>query len=424
MKKILYTIPLIILLVGFIFSGCGKPESALTPGAEYYGTEAAYIISIPNSTPSNYGMITDLDPSTATEIEGEIFINFSGMNGGDIDPATVNSTNIVVESVTSGASVNDLSITYNAGLKRIIIAGTFSNDAAYRIVLSANLRTIGNGQIDGNGNGKADVIPYDNYDLYVYTGTGNADFYTPGPFYITWSWPPGGSQVLIPWIELDYQWSTTNMLDTSKINLSNVTLVKEETGTSVTCDLIFKAVDWIGIRPASNLDYATIYKVTFKTTEFSDTMDNLPVLWGDYNYGDDVPDISYRFMTVGDPGNDIYATPFRVNSVFQIGNEVKIVFSDTINVTTLTNERLRMVDPNELVLPYETRYDNDKQTIYLSLANATVSGSYGFYFTLDLESTHGWKLDGNNNGIGGETEDRHLGITTDDYFTTKNISLP
>jgi hypothetical protein len=422
MKKILYTIPLIILLVGFIFSGCGKPESALTPGTEYYGTEAAYIIGIPNSIPGNYGMITDLDPSTATEIEGEIFINFTGMNGGDINPATVNSTNITIESVTSGASVNDLTITYDAGLKRIIIAGTFSNDAAYRIVLSANLRTIGNGQIDGNGNGKADGIPYDNYDLYVYTGTGSSDFYTPGPLSITWYWPTGGNQSIMPWIELDFEWYTTNMLDTSKVNLANFSLVKEETGTTVTCDLIMKMGSFIGIQPASNLDYATIYKVTFKTTEFSDTMDNLPVLWGDYNYGDDIPDISYRFMTVGDPGNDIYATPFEVNSVSQSGNEVKIVFSDTINTETFTNERLRMVDPNELVLPYEIRYDNDKETIYLSLANATVSGTYEFYFSRDLESTHEWKLDGNGNGIGGENTDPHLGIDADDYYTTKHIS--
>ena len=121
--------------------------------------------------------------------------------------------------------------------------------------------------------------------------------------------------------------------------------------------------------------------------------------------------------------SDHNATPFRVSSVSQVANEVKIIFTDTIDVTTFTPERIRLIDPNGTVLPYNLRVGNDKKSIYLSLTNAKESGTYDIYFEQTLKSSHGWELDGNGNGIGGEAGNSHLNIPPDDYDASIYINI-
>ncbi len=415
MKKI-YIIPITIVVLGLIFAGCGKPASSLSPNTVYSGTEASYLINIPSSTPSNYGEIQDLDASTS-DVEGEIKINFYGLQGGDIDPTTVNATNVIVTPITTGASANGLTISYDKDLKQIIISGTFSDNAAYKVTLTTGIRTIGNGQIDGNGNGKVDAAPYDNVVFEYYTGSGNSDFYNPNPTYVGTYYPTSNNNSPLPTISLTF---SGNPVDTSLLNLNNIELMKEG-GNTVTCSILAKGPTYFVITPKDSLDFASIYKVTFKTSQVTDTVNNLPLTWGDYSYEANIPDMSWRFMTMGN--SDHNATPFRVSSVSQVANEVKIIFTDTIDVTTFTPERIRLIDPNGTVLPYNLRVGNDKKSIYLSLTNAKESGTYDVYFEQTLKSSHGWELDGNGNGIGGEAGNSHLNIPPDDYDASIYINI-
>ena len=416
MRKILYIIPITIVALGLIFAGCAKPASSLSPNTAYYGTEASYLISTPSTTPSNFNQIQDLVDST-NDVEGEIKVKFYGLTGGDIDPATVNATNVLVTPITTGASVTSLNISYDKNLKQIIISGTFSDNAAYKVTLTTGIRTLGNGQIDGNGNGKVDGAPYDNVVMEFYTGSGNSDMFNTYPTFVSTYSPTGNNNNLIPTITVTF---SGNPVDTSLLNLNNIELMKEG-GNTVTCSILAKASTYFTIKPKDSLDFAAVYKVTFKTSQVTDTVNNLPLIWGDYTYEANVPDMSWKFMTIGN--SDHNATPFRVNSVSQVANEIKITFSDTVDITSFTPVRLRLYSPDGISLPYEMRVGNDKKSVYISLTNASQSGMYLLYFGYTLKSSHGWKLDGNGNGIGGEVGDSHLGISNDDFYTSINISI-
>jgi len=416
MKKILYVIPLTIVVLGLIFAGCAKPASSLSPNTAYYGTEASYLIVTPSTTPANFGEIQDLVDST-NDVDGEIKVKFYGLTGGDIDPTTVNATNILVEPITSGASITNLNISYDKDLKQIIISGTFSDNAAYKVTLTTGIRTIGNGQIDGNGNGKVDAAPYDNVIMEFYTGSGNSDMFDTDPSFVSSYYPTGNNNSLLTTISVAF---SGNPIDTSLLNLDNIELIKEG-GNTVTCSILAKGSSYLTIRPKDSLDFAAVYKVTLKTSQITDTVNNLPLVWGDYTYEANVPDMSWKFMTTGN--SDHNATPFQVSSVSQVANEVKIVFSDTVDVTSFTPDRVRLIDPNNLVIPYNLRVGNDKKSIYLSLTNANTSGVYELLITYNVKSSHGWELDGNGNGIGGETGNPHLGISDDNFYTSFNVNI-
>ena len=416
MRKIFYIVPIAVIALGIVFSGCGKPAASLAPNTSYSGTEASYLIGIPSTTPNDFGKIKDLVDSTS-DVEGKIYIDFYGLHGGDLNPASVNQTNVIVTPITTGASVTNLSISYDSGLKRIIISGTFSNNAAYKVTLTTGIRTIGNGQIDGNGNGKVDPAPYDNVVFEYYTGNGNSDIFDMNPTTVSGYSPTDNNNSLLPIISLSF---AGNPVDTSLLNLNNIELIKEG-GNTVACSILAKGSSYFVITPKDSLDYASVYKVIFKTNNVTDTVNHLPLIWGNYTYEPNVPNMSWQFMTSGNATHN--ATPFTVSSVSQIANEIRIVFSDTVDISSFTPTTLKLIDPSNIVLPYNIRVGNDKKSIYMSLSNANRSGIYTIYIAHTVKSSHGWELDGNGNGIGGEIGNPHLGIPSDDFTTNVNINL-
>jgi hypothetical protein len=361
---------------------------------------------------------------TVADIQGEVVLTFSKY----LDPSTINFTNISMDmQPTTGT------IAYYPELKKVVINGTWTNSNAWhKITIKPGLHSVAGLPIDGNGNGKQDGSPYD--DIVVIFGTGDTTSAPGGagarpdlvhpkltsayPLYV-------GYVAIYPTLYFQFD---ANDVDTNTVRTSAT--LKDENG--VTKSLKSAGTNWNGSRlrvyfqptaPDSPLVYDKAYTWSINLNTVQDTHNN-KAIWLNYGYVSSLPVVTYPFRTIWNTGN---RDPLHYSTNSVSGNEVVIAFDDSLDYTTFSTNAVKLFKGSAGTLSgqvygrlYYQPSDVPAHQIRFTLENAAPgSGTYTMYIARYVKDNEGLFLDGNGNGIGGESgANTWLGIVSDDYYFT------
>lgn len=165
LKKITGIIALFCLAAGaaVYLSSCAQIAGPLSPDIKLNAAS--------DTAGSELLQVDSLDMPGAVSETARAYFNLP------LDPATVNSTNILMYTLDAGGTsetrFNDYTLAYNASGQELIIthsSGTWSADTAYRIELTTGLRTIAGTQLDGNYNDIPEVPQFDNFHMRMSFG--------------------------------------------------------------------------------------------------------------------------------------------------------------------------------------------------------------------------------------------------------------
>lgn len=406
-----------------VLAGCGKKENPYEPNSGAIQNTAGRFLFSPswiNITPGLGGLINDLDPGTAGT-QGEIIIVFN--NTPDMDPATVNLTNIVL----GGGTVNNPEIKFYPELKKAVISGTFADAAWFTITMKPGLRTKAGMPIDGNGNGQFDGTPYDDFRYYVRTAGAPAaqEPNITNPTVTAW-FPPHGNGYNSGAFAIIIQFDAGDF-DTTSVR-TNITIT-DSAGNAIplqTALIAGNAMWFNGVAAGDTLKYDTKYIVTFKVNNMTDIgtngADKNKATWGNYGYIANVPDLVVTFRTKPASASVDYVPLHYASHSGGVGSELVVTFDDSLDYSTINNSTVKIY-----------RTDNAHTTIYEAVncriyyvpddvaqkrfRVTTTNCSTGFYqlwISRFIKDNAGWYLDGNNDNFGGEAGDHLQGINSDD----------
>lgn len=405
---------LLVLMLALV--GCGKKDNPFEPV-----TDAAQGVSTSNLinsgavtiTPALGNALTDIDGGT-TGVQAEIVITFPVY----MDPATVNLTNITVESIQNGV------ITYYPELKKAVIFGTWNAGAYWcRVTLTTAVRTKGGGYIDGNGNGQGDGAPYDNKRHYVRVGAP----ITPAPDIIHPALvdgsPYGG--FINPIYPTFYCVFDANDIDSNLVR-ANFS-VKDSTGRSIS--LKSGGTNWTGASfyvyfrttgSDSILTSNAPYTVNVNLNSIADSNGNKAV-WVNYAYVANIPNAVWPFRTSTTVAGDY--TPLGLSGNPSLtSTEMVINFNDSLDMATINTGTIIVYKTSGGSITgaingriYTQPSDISARRVRFTLENAPVgTGSYRLYLNRQIKDNAGLMLDGNSNGIGGEIGIPGWNIPSDD----------
>lgn len=408
MLKRTITILALFSIALMVFFGCGKEDNPFDPNAGgYNGTALENLSFVAALNPGDGGTIQDIDPSTS-DVEGEIIVYFEDF----MDASTVTTSNIIVKDTTNNTSITGATLNYYPEIKKAVFGGTFSNDAAIVITLTTGLRNSAGVALDGNENGLIDGSPYDDYRYRVRTGTAFLDTFDFIHPEINGVMPGIENGVdLLPAIIVGFSGSD---IDTTKLVLTNFTLVKTSSQVAVTCSLIVSTTGGIMFIPKDSLDEAEEYTVTVRCANIKDESGNVCLGMVGKNMGwiANIPDYTWDFITIAvDPDKD--GTPPTVTSANVSGEELVVKFNDDMDTSTFTTTNIRIYNNftgQNLVGSIINELDG--KGFRYTLENAEGGTTYRLWLSKDIKEAvpGGWYFDGNENGVGGEIDD--------DYETT------
>jgi hypothetical protein len=404
LNKYLLLGTLLLLGVGLVLGGCGKKDNPFEPNTGVgTGTTEGDMMAVPTFAGPGLGnQMADLRPDLA-DIQGEIVLIFPKY----LNAGTVNLTNISVDmQPTTGA------IVYYPELKKVVITGTWTNSSAWhKITILPGLLSQGGKPIDGNGNGKADGTPYDDYVTYYHTGALPAQ---PAPDLVhpelINNFPFGGG---IGWYPTLYHDFDANDIDSNLVRANSS--LRDSAG--VIHVLKSAGTNWNGSRfriffqptaPDSPLGKNEAYVWSLNINAIQDTHNNKAV-WMNYGYVANLPTVNVQFRTWTDVAGVDY-TPLHYSSNAISGGEMVISFDDSLDYTTFnttTVKVLKGVTGSYTGQIYGRLYyqpsDVSARQIRFTLENAPAgSGTYTVWLSRTLKDNYGLSLDGNGNGIGGE----------------------
>ncbi|HIE05195.1 MAG TPA: hypothetical protein EYP58_00170 [bacterium (Candidatus Stahlbacteria)] len=363
---------------------------------------AANLPKVSQTTPNNGAQLNDDDPNT-TGIQATVTVLFSDF----MDEATLTTSNVEILNTSTGSQVTGFEVTYNATARKLYIrSDDWPDDAAYLLTLKTAIKNTYGSPLDGDGDNVDDGAPYDDALTTFYTGSGAGDLVPITPPVITDAVPPQqNNQSHIPTITLDF---STNM-DTLTLTTSNINLLNADSNT-VTLNQISVTPTQVSFQPAGSLNNFEKYYVVVKCSQIkadypANTPSYLLILDGNQDGPEATePDSVWYFLTEDTGGND---EPPHVSNVAQITGGVRITFDQRMVESTITSTRVRAFD--------ETGYIPGRLVVYNDGGNGYVeyyfyrgtSGGIDVFVSKDVESDDNLKLDGNNNGIGGEYDDDH-----------------
>ncbi len=408
------TILAALLVAVLAFYGCGKKDNPYEPNTDAaMGSVAANLINSGAVTvnPALGGALVDID-ATTTGIQAEIVINFPV----NMNPATVNLTNIQVDAIQNGTC------TYYPELRKAVISGTWTaGDYWVKIIFTTSLLGQGGGYIDGNGNGRADGAPYDYKKYYIRVGapvTPAPDFVHPA---LTAGAPYGGGINHI--YPLFFCGFNDDDIDSNLVR-ANFS-VRDSTGRSLT--LKSDGTGWAGswmvyFRPTGSDSLLTpnaTYTVVVNLAALHDTNGN-QMTWTHWGYEPNAPATAeWPFRTAATVSGDY--TPLHYSGLVASTSELVITFDDSLDYSTVTTNTVKVFKLSGGVPAYQVYgriytqpSDISAHSVRFTMVNAT-SGSYQLYLSRNIRDNAGWYLDANGNGIGGEAGIPGWGITSDDY---------
>ena len=405
MKKILIIGTVIILL-----AGCGKKENLLSPNYNVSHTaSSSNLPTIVSTSPGNYGRIQDQNGGLAN-VQAEITITFSDY----MDPATIDTNNIVLYNVSDGSYV-DRSISFDNERKTAYITATIPNDAGFLMIVKNSVHNLSGLPLDGNKNGLQDGSPYDNAVYAFYTGSGNnvSNKIRTAPPTIA-SVSPGieGNVSVHSPIVIKF---SNGPLDTLKFITQNFHL-KENGSIAVSDSIASFSPDSVVIVPRGDtLKRGTIYTFTIDAykliaepdtvlkaitdTSITNCISYLRSVDTDSNNiitPDEDSFYTWKFITTG--SNSV--VPPQVFWYGDYSTYYDFIFTKTMDISTFTKDNIKVFD-NSGYVPgtFWISMDSTEVKYYY---DRTPNGSCSAWVSMEVKDTDGNMLDGNGNGVGGE----------------------
>ena len=420
-----YALFLAVLLAAVLaFNSCGKKENPYEPNTDAaMGSVAANLVTASqiSFSPGLGVAMTDFDGDASNGIQGQVIIVFPV----NMSAATVNLANVELTAYNpSGNEITGLTYVYYPEIRRMVISGTFANNKRYKITLKTGLRSQGGAAVDGNGNGRFDGSPYDDYIRHFLTGTPTdpvPDITHP----VLTAWGPGTGSYTSQAILLGLLFDAG---DFDTMSVKNTVTLRDSAGNPVaikSAGVAGSAMFFDGNTAADTLRYNTRYYVTVAVNSITDSQSvygKRKASWSDYGYVASVPNLvwSFRRQAAVVAGQDI--TPLSVTGAFYDGpTALRVTCNDSLDYGTVntTNAKVFRMSGGQIAELVSTRVfyypgDISARQFRFTTVDMVVGNSYQVWLSRNLRDNAGWYLDGNGNGIGGEAGDARLGIPSDD----------
>ena len=390
-----------VCIIALFLLGCAEDNPfKANPEVQWEGGNEHPHIDLAGTESGGFGnyQFSDLDPET-NGIQDAVILNFDK----DIDPLTVKSASFEMVKTSPGTgSVHFSSISYYPEDGTAVLAGTFSDDTAYLLTVTAgSILDITGNELDPNHNALYDGSPWDDRLITFFAGSAEMQDITPP--YVDGNFPRvGGLGNLVPNVRVFFEDGPMNV---SMLNLNNFTLEKTSNSASVELELVSATEDEIIANPLNDLSYGTRYTVRL-SAQIADSAGNYLDTNGDGYVWPDEPDLVWDFQieddttTHGTPPTISQATLTSENTCVRIEFEESLTGDDVVmDSETFTAVNIQVTDDNgSIPINFETSVDPSAVNCLLQ---RNPEGTVTLYISSRVADEYGNLFDGNGNGIGG-----------------------
>ena len=392
-------------MIALIFLGCAEdnPFKADTEVQWEGGNEHPHI-DMAGTESGGFGnyQFSDLDPET-NGIQDAVILNFDK----DIDPLTVTAASFeMIETSPGTGSIQFESISYYPENGTAMLAGTFSDDTAYLLTVTAgSILDITGNELDPNHNAIYDGSPWDNKLITFFAGSAEMQDITPPYVFNNF---PGvgnvGNLLAQPRVSFG-----DGPMDVSQLTLSNFTMVKTADSSSVSLEILTATPTGITTVPADSLSYGTRYTVRL-SAQIADSAGNYLDTNGDGYVWPNEPDLVWDFKIVDDstthsapPAVD-QATLLTGNVCVRIEFEQSLTGDDVVmDSETFIATNIQVTDDNgSIPINFETSADPSAVNCMLQ---RNAEGTVTLFVSCRVADEYGNLLDGNHDGLGGNPEE-------------------
>lgn len=398
MKKI------IACMIILLFLGCISDNPFIAdPDVGWEGGNAHPHIIMAGTESGGWGslQLNDLDPEI-DGIQDVIILGFSD----DILPSTINALSFVMTETFPGTgSFQFDSINYSEEIRTAVLSGTFMEETAYLLTVTAGTVTdlLGN-ELDPNHNALYDGSPWDDR-LFTFATDYYIEMYDITPPGISYSTPSGGTvSDLIPDIGVYFH---NGPMDSTYLTLDNFHMVRTSDSSVVELKLISVTSSSIVANPIDSLSYGTRYTVHL-SADIADSSGNYLDSNGDGYVWPNEPDLVWNFQTEDDPTTPIHTIPPTIdNAVLMSGNNsVQIEFEQSLtgddvvmDPNTFIAANIQVIDVDgSIPIVFET---TPNPAIVICMLQRTARGTVTLYLSCNIADQYGNLFDGNNDGMGG-----------------------
>jgi hypothetical protein len=341
------------------------------------------------------------DDTLADGIQSTVSITFDDY----MDPSAMTAQNVTVQNTSAGTPVGGLTFTYGPGARTLYIRGeNWQQNSSFLVTLAADaVRNLQGSPLDGNGNQRLDSASADNFLTTFYTsGSGSANCVPTVPPRIAFIAPDTGRiDTALPELRVGF----TQTMDTATLKDPNNLKLTTSSGTTLALALVQVNGLTIVARPANPLPKGQVYYVTLACNSIrSNPPPNTPsflrTLDGDGNGpGGIEPDYRWYFLC------DTLEPP-SVDSAVWFDGHIQVDFLQLMDTASLGSGATRVYDEQGFV-PGDIRcsvtFEGVTRLDYYF--QRPVSYPVRVFVSHLAKSVNGAMLDGNNNGVGGETTD-------------------
>ena len=407
MKRITAGISILLLLL----LGCAQ-DNPFRAGSEVQwegGNEHPHIDMVGTES-GGFGssQFSDLDPQRSG-IQDAVILSFDK----DIDPSTITAASFeMIETDPGSNPVQFESISYHPEDGTAILIGTFSDDTAYLLTVTAgSILDITGNELDPNHNALYDGSPWDDrLATFVAGSAAMRDITHPS---IENHYPrTGGINNLRP---NPRAYFTNGPIDVSLLNLNNFTLVRTSDSTSIDLEILAATGTEIYTVTVNDLSYGTRYTVRL-SAQITDESGNLLDTNGDGYVWPNEPDFVWDFQLIDD--STTHGTPPTLSTAYLLpGNtSVRIEFEKSLtgddvvmDDATFIAANIQVTDGNgSIPLTFETGADPGAVNC---LFQRITTGTVTLFISCNVADENGNLFDGNKDGLGGTPgEDDWFGV--------------
>lgn len=397
---------LLLLLMGCVEDNPFKADTEVQweggndhPHIDMVGTESGGFGS---------SQFSDLDPER-NGIQDAVMLSFDK----DIDPSTITAASFeMIETDPGTGPVQFESISYFPEDGTAILVGTFSDDTAYLLTVTAgSVLDITGNELDPNHNALYDGAPWDDRLLTFYAGSAvMRDIVSPS---ISGNFPNAGNVGnLTPQPRVLF---VNGPMNVSQLNLNNFTMVRTSDSVSVALQLVSATGSQIVTQPVNELSYGTRYTLRL-SAQITDDAGNYLDTNGDGYIWPDEPDLVWDFKITDDAST--HTEPPAVDqATLMPGNTcVRIEFEKSLtgdyvvmDTATFIAANIQVIDSNgSIPILFETGADPSAVNCLLQ---RSTEGTATLFVSYEVADEYGNLLDSNHNGLGGTPgEDDYSGV--------------
>jgi hypothetical protein len=392
-----------LLCLCLLLAGCDL-DNPLNPNTDQpLGSGAGNLPGVSAVVPAERGLLSDDDPDLAG-IQATVEVTFPDY----MDATTLGGANVKVLNTATGDEVTGLSVTCNPDGRRLYVRHEdWSSGSEYLLTLAAGIRNRFGTPLDGNGNGRDDGPPYDDFLTTFYTAGGDpANCVPTAPPVIAAAVP---DTECIPDFRPQIQFTFSTAMDTTTLKNSDNTVrnlqLAPEGGNTLPLDLVGLTPQVLTVIPRESLIAGRKYVVTLKTGEIradypTQTPAHLEVLDAKRDGAQaSEPDFTWYFAV------DTLVPP-RVSDAREIAGGVSLDFSALMDTALLGFDRVRVHDEDGFVpgRMHLSRTAGNATRVEYFFSRPAGDGLRLFVSHL-VRSASGLMLDTDGNGIGGELTD-------------------